>query len=233
MIKTLSNPALFRENIAQFSLEFSPADETELKTLIQIPSGFQASSAKRRAEFFAGRYALTQAFKKLGHPLSAAIESGADRAPILPEGLVGSLTHTRGFASAVVGFSRDLCGIGIDSEKVMSAKSSLSVKKAILLPEEINLYRVQFAHQIAEEIFSTLIFSAKECLFKALFPSVQRYFDFKAAEIKEIDWVEKIFCFELTADLSVRFSKGFNGLGRFEISNDLIHTGIEIKGFSD
>ena len=68
---------------------------------------------KRQREFAAGRAAAHTAMANLGVP-PQAILNGDDRAPIWPEGLTGSITHTRGCAIAIVARNSDVRALGID-----------------------------------------------------------------------------------------------------------------------
>ena len=42
-----------------------------------------------------------------------------DRAPIWPDRVVGSITHTGDFAAAAVAWAADIAGLGIDSEQAI------------------------------------------------------------------------------------------------------------------
>jgi 4'-phosphopantetheinyl transferase EntD len=59
----------------------------------------------------------------------------------------------------------------------------------------------------------TLAFSAKESLFKALYPSVGYYFDFSVANITQFNSESNSFTLVLTEDLTAELTKGteFNG----------------------
>jgi 4'-phosphopantetheinyl transferase EntD len=72
---------------------------------------------KRVQEFAAGRLCARRALAEFGivdFPLKAA----DDRQPIWPDSVVGSITHTAGFAGAVVAERRSAAALGIDSEVV-------------------------------------------------------------------------------------------------------------------
>jgi len=71
---------------------------------------------RRRLEFAIGRECARQAMAALSH-VQASIPRGPDRAPIWPDDLVGSITHTDDWAAAAVA-RRDqgFVAIGIDLE---------------------------------------------------------------------------------------------------------------------
>ena len=81
---------------------------------IDIPASLAKAVDKRLSEFVAGRYCAREALKLLGLTQPPSIGIRPDRGPDRPEGVVGAITHTDGFAWAAVARQRDLRGIGID-----------------------------------------------------------------------------------------------------------------------
>lgn len=62
----------------------------------------------------------------------------------------------------------------------MSPQTLQAVKDRISTPNE----RLHCPSDLPEALYYTLLFSAKESLYKALYPHVQRFFDFQAAEME-------------------------------------------------
>jgi 4'-phosphopantetheinyl transferase EntD len=114
----------------------------------------------RRREFAAGRAAAAQAMATLG--ISADVPIGDDRAPVWPDGVSGSIAHTRSIALAV---AQRTGPIGIDLEPEGAVTADLWSE--ILLPEER-----------ADSALATAIFCAKEATFKAQFPMTKQMFGF-------------------------------------------------------
>lgn len=75
--------------------------------------------ANRRNEFATGRACLRQALGALGCEYRS-IPTGDDRVPALPPGIVGSVSHSRKLAVAVVAWRETACAVGVDVEKVTS-----------------------------------------------------------------------------------------------------------------
>lgn len=71
--------------------------------------------AGRRAEFAAGRQAARQALKALGYA-PVAIPMAEDRAPVWPQGIVGSLSHCPAACIAVVAEAARIASLGVDIE---------------------------------------------------------------------------------------------------------------------
>src|SRR4051794_10899097 len=65
----------------------------------------EKAAPKRRREFALGRACARAALKGLGHG-DAVIGKSANGAPIWPDGIIGSITHTASYAAALVGETR-------------------------------------------------------------------------------------------------------------------------------
>ncbi|NGM44050.1 4'-phosphopantetheinyl transferase superfamily protein [Rhodobacter sp. SGA-6-6] len=127
-----------------------------------------AAVPARLAEFSAGRHAARAALQALGLP-PAAIPMAADRAPVWPKGVAGSITHTR---RACLAAARRGGGLGIDLEEDEDLPADLW--DSVLLPEEQDWARGQAAPGRAAK----LAFSAKEAAYKAQYARSRRLFGF-------------------------------------------------------
>ena len=89
---------------------------------------------KRRREFMAGRTCARRAMVALGEQ-AAPIPQGKDRAPIWPQGVVGSITHTdTRCAVAVARVADGFCSLGLDIEPATPINPELL--RIICVPEE-------------------------------------------------------------------------------------------------
>ncbi|GAB3469824.1 4'-phosphopantetheinyl transferase family protein [Azotobacter salinestris] len=139
-------------------------------------------AAKRQAEYLAGRLCARQALQRLtGTPDVPAI--GEDRAPQWPAGVVGSITHGAGWAAALVGQADAWRGLGLDTELLLPTGRARRLVGQILTPAELG--RLPDTPE-AQAWLTSLTFSLKESLFKALYPLVRRRFYFEHAEL--LDW---------------------------------------------
>lgn len=125
---------------------------------------------KRVREFRAGRACARRALARLGvHDF--ALVSGPDRAPIWPDGIVGSITHCAGFVGAAVALSDSIHGLGLDAEPAEALGDELV--PLICTPRERDwLGRV--GHD-----WDRALFSAKEAVFKCLYPITRTWLDFQ------------------------------------------------------
>lgn len=162
----------------RYDLErFTPAlfDRLDLR----CPSDLADATTKRKAEFLSGRCMARAALIGLGQA-PAPIERGPSRAPIWPDGSAGSISHARGFcASFAISPAQYHCGV--DIETIVNVRALRSINHVALCDVEhafIDQQTVQPA-----PVLATLAFSAKETLFKALYPIVQAHFGFRSAEL--------------------------------------------------
>lgn len=118
------------------------------------------AAEKRRRDFVLGRSCARAALAPLGHG-EAAIGMGADGAPQWPTGVLGSITHTRGYAAAVVGEASSFLGVGVDAECVGGVTRKL-------WPRLFNAAeQALLAARTDADVSATVLFSAKEAAFKA------------------------------------------------------------------
>lgn len=132
---------------------------------------------KRQAEFVAGRKLAQQALKQIGQGYDRPIAIGTHREPIWPAGITGSIAHCDGWAVCTV-LKAEHLSLGIDIEHRLEYQTASEVQAMIGTAQEWALLAQQF--DLASAV--TLLFSAKESLFKALFPQVQIYLDFSDAQ---------------------------------------------------
>jgi 4'-phosphopantetheinyl transferase EntD len=138
---------------------------------------------KRRSEFAAGRVCARKALSALGiFPTSICV--GERGSPKWPFGIAGSITHTGGFTAAVVVKQADVESIGIDSEIVGSIEHMLW--PMICADDEYDwLMQIPSATQAAAV---SLLFSAKEAVYKWQFPIARAWLDFQDLKIDVPNW---------------------------------------------
>ncbi len=146
-----------------------------------LPTSLRKAVPKRQVEYLAGRLCARHAMGQLGGPDTEVI-SGADRAPQWPAGYVGSITHNDSSAAAIIGSTRHFAGLGVDQEEIMAPDLAQKLQSAILSPVEAALQpqALEFAP------FTSLIFSAKEALYKATYPLIGRMFGFHDVSLQRI-----------------------------------------------
>jgi enterobactin synthetase component D len=139
----------------------------------------QKAVAKRRAEFLAGRFAARQALAALG--VDATPSRLEDGRPAWPEDVVGSITHGATRALCVVARSSEVRSLGIDAERLMEESASVELRERICRASERAL--LAEALGVPEHHAVTFGFSAKESLYKCLYPLMGRFMEFHAARV--------------------------------------------------
>jgi 4'-phosphopantetheinyl transferase EntD len=142
-----------------------------------------SAAPARRLEFANGRRLAHRALAELGRDEGPVLR-GPGREPLWPRGTVGSITHCEGYAAAVACSASDLASIGIDAERAGAVDSD--VEELICAPEELRWCRR--AQGPVDR--RTLVFSAKESAYKALYPLVGRPIGFHEVVVR-IDLSER------------------------------------------
>lgn len=137
----------------------------------------ERASAGRRREYAAGRAAARAALRQIGlEPVS--IVSAGDRSPIWPPGVVGSITHCRGFCAAALARAADVLALGIDAEPHRALPEG--VERLICTAAE----RAWIAGREPDGVeWGLVIFSAKESFYKAWRPLARSWLDYRQAEL--------------------------------------------------
>ena len=134
---------------------------------------------QRDAEFRTGRACAREALAKIGIDAWPLIPA-ATREPQWPRDVVGSITHCRGYCAAAVGRGGDWAGIGIDVE----AAGRVDERLAPVVCGRGELAALDKCDRRKRSAWLTLIFSAKESVFKAIFPRERTFVDFNDVEIE-------------------------------------------------
>lgn len=241
MIELSDNPLPNDPRCIQISCWFKQdrySDDLPQQLGIPLPEKLARAVPKRKAEFLAGRYCAQQALSQFGQarddaiavkPITTAfangnIPIGDNREPLWPTGIVGSITHSNGFASVSLASSADVRSIGIDSEFLINEKTAAGVSSHILLEDE-QYSRHQDVFE-SDRHYLTMVFSAKESIFKCLYPLVQTFFGFHAARIYVDKSQPGLFTYQLLQTLNDEFNERFRGEGQYIFSGDFVHTAI-------
>lgn len=134
--------------------------------------------AARQVEVRLGRSAARAALEALGRP-AVPILRGPHREPLWPEGVVGSITHADGLAVAALAPADRCAGLGIDLEHRDRHFDGLAEQVA---HGDERAWLADHAPGSAADA-TVALFSAKEAIFKALYPLAGEYFGFEAAHL--------------------------------------------------
>ncbi|MFP4731388.1 4'-phosphopantetheinyl transferase family protein [Pasteurella multocida] len=178
------------------------------KLNILVPDSIRWSVKKRQAEFITGRYMAKLCLEALS-VVDHDVLIGAHREPLWPEGFTGAISHTSDRVAALVADKIAHRFTGLDVENWLDAETVELIGPDIHSNSELALLRDQGVNSI---LATTIIFSAKESLFKATFPYIGQYFWFESARVIKFDRCEASLLLELDKTLSqhclgVRFFK--------------------------
>ena len=147
---------------------------------------------KRRLEYITTRHLARTALARLGFP-PVAIGTGGNREPLWQAGIVGRMTHCRGYRAAAVarygswgegaagGGSGAVGGLGIDAEP--HGPLPEGVFDTIARPDEMPGLAALAAER-PDVRWDRLVFSAKESVYKAWFPVARRWLGFGEASVE-------------------------------------------------
>jgi 4'-phosphopantetheinyl transferase EntD len=137
---------------------------------------------KRINDFRRGRACAHQGLSELGLP-QVSVLAGSQREPLWPSGIVGSITHTTGFAAAVVARRAEIEAVGIDCEVIESVSPELWER--ICTPEERK--RLAGLPEPRAQQEAALIFAAKEAFYKCQFPLSHEWVGFEDVAMEVSD----------------------------------------------
>ena len=135
-------------------------------------------SPKRRWEFVNGRKCARLAMEALGS-IPAPVLSGEKDEPLWPDGIVGSITHSKNYVAAAIAPRSKILSIGLDSE--IDEPLPEKVLARIGNDEEIRWVKAVKGNDLLHP--GKLLFSAKEATYKAWYPIAQEWLGFQVAHV--------------------------------------------------
>lgn len=185
---------------AHFFLDFYNDDLFNKYKIFPI-SKLHEISKKRKAEYLAGRIVASWALNGL-KKTTFNLVSDETGCPIWPKNVVGSISHSDNIAIACVIQNNKTfySSIGIDIEPVIPTKVAESIANRIVTDKEI--YYIQKILKCHFSVALTLLFSAKESIYKALFSMLKIEVSF--LNIRFIGINENILRFTLNNSLNIK-----------------------------
>ena len=187
-----------------------------------LPATLIPVTKTRKADYLAGRFLARQALTCIGST-KFLVGTAKDKSPVWPVGYTGSISHSSIYAICAVAKCDDTHRVGLDVQTLFTYEDMQFFYKTIITRTEYGLlHSLAYLHVIV----ATIIFSAKESLFKALYPEVGHHFNFYAAKVIIIDPHYEVFEIELLQELSVSLPKGKHFKGIYKVHEDYIFTAI-------
>ncbi|MCT2386659.1 4'-phosphopantetheinyl transferase family protein [Erwinia pyrifoliae] len=212
-------PSVQRLDVRFDADHFTPSLFSTLE--IPMPVHLNRAVSKRRAEYLVSRYGLQQALASFGVE-RFVLGNAADRAPVWPQGITGSLSHTQQQVCALLTRDRNLL-LGIDCEQIMTLSVGKETQSMLINQQERErLEQCSMPFNTA----LTVVFSLKESLYKALYPHLKQFMDFSAAEVVECHPDMRQVGLRLTQTFSAEMVTGRVFTGHAVLQSDRVLTWI-------
>lgn len=142
-------------------------------------AGIAQAVEKRQRQYTAGRLLARELLAQRGFS-DYALVSDAQRVPQWPTGTIGCITHTDSWCAVSVANSSLFQGLGIDVEP--DSPLARDLWESIARPEELEWLARQ--PETERGRLCKGLFSAKESIYKSLYPSVRIFLGFDAMLIE-------------------------------------------------
>ena len=169
------------------------------------------------------RVAARRALARIGVP-AVPILRGERGAPLWPDGVVGSMTHTAGYCAAAVADAGKIRSVGIDAEEHdHAARRRAGRGRAAGRAGHARSGWAPDAH------WDRLLFSAKESTYKAWFPLTGRWLGFEDALITIDPEQRHVHASQLLVDGATSDGPPLTGFdGRFLVRDGYVLTAITV-----
>jgi enterobactin synthetase component D len=165
---------------------------------IHLPDTISRASSKRKTEYFCGRYLAALALRHYGLEHFDVLADDK-RCPQWPAGFVGSISHTDDFAACALAPSSELSALGIDCQAILSPSKAEKLWPKII---DSNEFDIITGSSVELNYGLSLCFSAKESIYKALYPFIRKFFGFSAAKLCAINSEQQYLEFDFSAQLA-------------------------------
>ncbi|ARU96205.1 4'-phosphopantetheinyl transferase family protein [Tatumella citrea] len=187
---------------------------------IPCPPAILRAARKRQAEYLASRW-LVREIAALCDVPEFILTNDDDRAPCWPSAFTASLSHTAGLIFVLADTDKRIAGIDVEhwmSQEVAEESSSILMDDTERqLIDSLSMPRAQA---------TTLLFSLKESLYKALWPEVRQYIDFLQVRLLALDEQQQTATLQLEETLSAGYSRGARFQARFTLTSQCVFTWI-------
>ena len=192
------------------------SDEAVEAVEAHLPHDIRTSRGIRRRTFLAGRLCAEAALRRLG--CSHTVDRGVMGEPLWPSGFTGSISHTSEMAYAVVAREAETGRFGIDTERIADWEDLRAIHGICCTRDELDSLPA-----LHDPVFATVMFSAKESLYKAIHDRVRRIVEFEEAKMIGLD--------EATGTFSLAPAPSLARLvpvvvGHFTVESGWVHTSL-------
>ena len=199
--------------LLDFTAASPPAVTAEEEALLS-----SGAVERRRDQLRAGRAAAREALVGLGFSHPPAVLRGERGEPLWPDGVCGAITHCDHFAAAAAARRPAPDAIGIDLENIARGLKQ-DISAHICHPAE-QVWAAAAAGLRSQRLIT--LFSAKESIYKALYPLCRQFFGFKDVELSQTS--DNRFEGRLLRDLGAELPAGLPLMVQWQLHGDYVLT---------
>lgn len=228
-IYEISNPIFFTSELFCYGLDLSQTMHLHIDQQLEHPLKIAQARVERKNEYLCGRV-LAQAVLNHHFGLDQPITSMHEHLPIWPSHVLGSISHSQN--KLIVGLSNSALYLGIDIEHWVTSEFAQESAHLILTPSEFDLWKGKAAEFFDFARYVSLIFSVKESLYKAVYPTAKQYIDFLEASIVDINFENQTLTLTFLPEIQQRYELLEQYQGGWTIEQDDIMTWVFQAGHS-
>ena len=197
--------------ISDYTQHLFPEEQLHIKTAV----------GKRCHEFSTGRYCAHNAMQTLVTNKQALV-AGEKREPLWPDGIIGSISHSGDCCIAIVSADPSLIALGCDVEK--NEPSGLNIRDMICTEQDLH-----YLGERGDDPYAwKLIFSAKESIYKCLYPLLKHWIGFADATVI-CDFDAGSYRVLMSEKLNIPENIVSKMQGRFIVGEDYIFTSMIVS----
>lgn len=201
-IYEISSPIFFTSELFCYGLDLSQTTHLHIDQQLEHPLKIAQARVERKNEYLCGRV-LAQAVLNHHFGLDQPITSMHEPLPIWPTHVLGSISHSQN--KLIVALSNNAIYLGIDIEHWVTSEFAQESAHLILTPSEFDLWKGKAAEFFDFARYVSLIFSVKESLYKAVYPTAKQYIDFLEASIVDINFENQTLMLSFCPETQQRY----------------------------
>ncbi|MFK8986093.1 4'-phosphopantetheinyl transferase family protein [Acinetobacter seifertii] len=222
-IYEISSPIFFTSDLFCYGLDLAKTHHLHIDQQLEHPLKIAQARVKRKNEYLCGRV-LAQSVLNHHFGLDQPITSMHEHLPIWPSHVLGSISHSQN--KLIVALSSNAVYLGIDIEHWVTSEFAQESAHLILTPSEFDLWKNKACECFDFARYVSLIFSVKESLYKAVYPTAKQYIDFLEASIVDINFENQTLTLTFLPKIQQRSQLLEQYQGGWAVEQDYIMTWV-------
>ncbi|USP38757.1 4'-phosphopantetheinyl transferase superfamily protein [Acinetobacter sp. XS-4] len=222
-IYEISSPIFLTSELFCYGLDLSQTTHLHIDQRLDHPLKIAQARVERKNEYLCGRV-LAQAVLNHHFGLDQPITSMYEPLPIWPSHVLGSISHSQN--NLIVALSCHAVYLGIDIEHWVTSEFAQDSAHLVLTLSEFDLWKNKAAEFFDFARYVSLIFSIKESLYKAVYPTAKQYIDFLEASIVDINFENQKLTLTFLPEIQQRYQLLEQYQGGWAVEQDYIMTWV-------